>query len=176
MSTDPEAAAVDLPMDTSRALFHFNDHVLTYAGSFRHEEEMQRHSHSFVEIAFVLSGEGVHRSGAGRQPLSAGDVMLMRPGLWHGYEECRHLALYNCCFSSELLHRELAWSREDPMLGHLLWTGPCSDTSGGMLTVHLEPETLAECRARLAAASGWVLPSPSTWPRPSLMRSSPPDG
>ena len=66
MRTDPDAAAVDLPMDTSRALFHFNDHVLTYAGHFRHDEEQQRHSHSFVEIAFVLSGEGVHRSVAGR--------------------------------------------------------------------------------------------------------------
>ena len=159
MRTDPDAAAVDLPMDTSRALFHFNDHVLTYAGHFRHDEEQQRHSHSFVEIAFVLSGEGVHRSVAGRQPLAPGDVILMRPGLWHGYDECRRLALYNCCFSSELLHRELAWTREDPMLGYLLWTGPCSDSSGGMLTVHLEPETLAECRTQLAALEAlWQLP------------------
>ena len=159
MRTDPDAAAVDLPMDTSRALFHFNDHVLTYAGHFRHDEEQQRHSHSFVEIAFVLSGEGVHRSVAGRQPLAPGDVILMQPGLWHGYDECRRLALFNCCFSSELLHRELAWTREDPMLGYLLRTGPCSDSSGGMLTVHLEPETLADCRTQLTALEAlWQLP------------------
>ena len=159
MRTDPDAAAVDLPMDTSRALFHFNDHVLTYAGHFRHDEEQQRHSHSFVEIAFVLSGEGVHRSVAGLQPLAPGDVILMQPGLWHGYDECRRLALYNCCFSSELLHRELAWTREDPMLGYLLRTGPCSDSSGGMLTVHLEPETLADCRTQLTALEAlWQLP------------------
>ena len=83
----------------------------------------------------------------------------MRPGVWHSYDECRHLALYNCCFSSELLRRELAWTREDPMLGYLLWDGPFSDTSGGMLTVHLEPETLAECRAQLTGLEAlWRLP------------------
>ena len=159
MRTNEKAVAGDLPMDTSRALFHFNDHVLTYAGRFQHDEEQMLHSHSFVEIAFVLSGEGVHRSTAGRQPLVAGDVVLMKPGLWHGYDECQHLVLNNCCFSSELLRRELAWTREDPLLGYLLWDGPCSDISGGVLTVHLEPETLAECRAQLAALEVlWRLP------------------
>jgi AraC family transcriptional regulator, L-rhamnose operon transcriptional activator RhaR len=157
--TDCETVVGDLPMDTSGALFHFNDHALTYAGPFQHDKEEVLHSHSFVEITFVLSGEGVHRSIAGRQPLFAGDVTLMRPGLWHGYDECRRLALYNCCFSSELLLRELAWTREDPMLGYLLWTGPFSDTSGGMLTVHLEPEAIAECQAQLAALQAlWQLP------------------
>ncbi len=159
MRTDEKAVAVDLPMDTSRALFHFNDHVLTYAGRYQHDEQQVLHSHSFVEIAFVLSGEGVHRSIAGRQPLVAGDVVLLKPGLWHGYEECQHLVLNNCCFSSELLHRELAWTREDPLLGYMLWDGPCSDISGGLLTVHLEPETLVECRAQLAALEVlWRLP------------------
>ena len=159
MTTDGEAVADILPMDTSRALFHFNDHTLTYAGHYLHDEEQVPHSHSFVEIAFVLSGEGVHRSIAGRQPLSAGDVTLMRPGVWHGYDDCRHLALYNCCFSSELLRHELAWTREDPMLGYLLWEGPFSDSSGGMLTAHLEPEALADCQARLTALKAlWRLP------------------
>jgi AraC family L-rhamnose operon transcriptional activator RhaR len=43
------------------------------------------------------------------------------PGVWHGYEHCRELSVYNCCFSSELLRRELSWTREDPLLGYLLW-------------------------------------------------------
>jgi AraC family L-rhamnose operon transcriptional activator RhaR len=159
MRTSDEVVVDDLPMDTSRALFHFNDHALVYAGNFLHTEEQPLHSHSFVEIALVLSGEAVHRSIAGRRPLSAGDVMLMRPGVWHSYDNCRRLALYNCCFSSELLRRELAWTREDPMLSYLLWDGPFSDSSGGMLTVHLEPETLAEFRAQLTGLEAlWRLP------------------
>ena len=62
MRTDGGAVADILPMDTSQALFHFNDQTLTYAGRYLHDEEQVPHSHSFVEIAFVLSGEGVHRS------------------------------------------------------------------------------------------------------------------
>ena len=53
-------------------------------------------------------------------------MVLLRPGVWHGYEDCADLDLYNCCFSTELLQRELAWTREDPLLGYLLWTGPYS--------------------------------------------------
>ena len=56
--------------------------------------------------------------------MASGDVVLLRPGVWHGYYDCARLELYNCCFSSELLRRELIWTREDPLLGYLLWTGP----------------------------------------------------
>jgi hypothetical protein len=114
----------DLPMDTSRELFHFTDGALADAGYHFHEQSNPLHTHSFVEIAFATGGEGVHHSLAGRQQLSRGDVILLRPGVWHGYDNCRNLELYNCCFSSELLRHELAWTREDPLLGYLLWTGP----------------------------------------------------
>ena len=63
------------------------------------------------------------------------------------------LDLYNCCFSTELLRNELAWTREDPLLGYLLWTGPYADERRGILTAHLEPEQLAECADHLDALS-----------------------
>ena len=71
--------------------------------------------------------------------------------MWHGYEDCRGLDLYNCCFSAELLRRELAWTREDPLLGYLLWTGPYSGQRRGILTTQLDPEALAECVEHLDA-------------------------
>jgi AraC family transcriptional regulator, L-rhamnose operon transcriptional activator RhaR len=61
---------------------------------------------------------------AGRRGLRRGDVVLLRPGGRHGYEDCRDLRLCNCCFSSELLRGELAWTREDLLPGYLRWTGP----------------------------------------------------
>jgi AraC family transcriptional regulator, L-rhamnose operon transcriptional activator RhaR len=141
----------DFPLDTSQDLFHFTEGAFAYAGYYFHDDVNPLHSHSFVEIAFVTAGEGTHQSLAGSQQIGAGDVILLRPGVWHGYEQCRSLMLYNCCFSSELLRRELAWTREDPLLGYLLWTGPYSVQGRGMLSTRLDEAALAECTAHLAA-------------------------
>jgi len=53
-------------------------------------------------LAFILGGTGTHVSPAGREPLGRGDVVLLRPGVWHAYEDCTDLRLYNCCFGAEL--------------------------------------------------------------------------
>jgi AraC family L-rhamnose operon transcriptional activator RhaR len=71
--------------------------------------------------------------------------------VWHGYESCRDLKVYNCCFSSELLRRELSWTREDPLLGYLLWAGPYSSPARGMLTATLDPAAFGECLDHLDA-------------------------
>jgi len=141
----------DLPMDTSRDVFYFTDGALAYAGHYLHAEDNPAHTHTFVEIAFAIGGEGTHHCLAGRRALQAGDVVLLRPGVWHGYENCRQLELYNCCFSAELLRRELAWTREDPLLGYLLWTGPYSAPGRGALTLSLDPPAFTECLAHLEA-------------------------
>jgi AraC-like DNA-binding protein len=141
----------DLPMDTSQELFHFTDGALAYAGYHFHDQANPLHTHSFVEIAFAVGGQGVHHSLAGRQLLHRGDVILLRPGVWHGYDDCQRLELYNCCFSSELLRHELAWTREDPLLGYLLWTGPYSVRRRGTLSLSLDRPTLEECLLHLTA-------------------------
>jgi AraC family L-rhamnose operon transcriptional activator RhaR len=125
-------------------LLHFVEGTLVHAGPHLHENSHPLHTHSFFEIALVTGGEGVHHSLAGRQQLEVGDMILLRPGVWHQYDECRGLQVYNCCFSADLVQRELAWTREDPLLGYLLWTGPFSAQRRGMLTAHLEPATLKE--------------------------------
>jgi len=139
------------PVDRSGVLLHFTEGTLAYAGHYLHEQSHPVHTHSFLEIAVVTGGNGVHVSLAGRQRLAVGDVIVLRPGVWHGYERCRALDLYNCCFSAELLQRELAWTREDALLSHLLWTGPYSLQRRGMLTASLRPESLAECAEHLDA-------------------------
>jgi len=141
----------DLPMDTGGDLFHFTDGAMAYAGYYTHRNNSPLHTHSFMEIAFVTSGEGTHVSVAGRQRLTMGDVILLRPGVWHGYEDCTSLELCNCCFSVELLRRELRWTREDALIGYLLWSGPYSAQGRGMLTTRLDRATLESCRVHLAA-------------------------
>jgi len=109
------------------------------------------HTHSFVEIAFTAGGHGTHAGLTGRHPVRTGDVVLLRPGVWHGYEDCQELKIYNCCFSSELLRRELSWTREDPVLGYLLWGAPYSSPGRGMLMTRLDPPTLDNCLSHLDA-------------------------
>jgi len=133
------------PVVQTRTLIHIVDGTLAFAGHYLHEDAHPIHTHSFVEVAIVMGGEGAQRSLAGRQQLEIGDVILLRPGVWHGYEDCRGLDLYNCGFSTELMNRELAWTRQDPQLGHLLWTGPYAGQRRGILTAHLPPDVLAEC-------------------------------
>jgi AraC family L-rhamnose operon transcriptional activator RhaR len=141
-------------MDASTDVLHFAEEgAVAYAGHHVHDDSHPLHSHSFVEIAFVTAGAGTHISRRGQERLQVGDVVLLRPGVWHGYEDCQHLILYNLCFSNELLRQELAWARDDPMLGYLLWTGPYSARRRGMLTTHLQPDFLAECEDHLAAVS-----------------------
>jgi AraC family transcriptional regulator, L-rhamnose operon transcriptional activator RhaR len=146
MEEDP-----NLPMDTSRDVFYFTEGALAYAGYHLHADCNPLHTHTFVEIAFAIGGAGTHHCIAGRRDMRIGDVVLLRPGVWHGYEHCRNLELYNCCFSSELLRRELAWTREDPLLGYLLWSGPYSAPGRGVLTFSLDEEAFDDCMAHLEA-------------------------
>lgn len=84
------------------------------------------HGHEFLEIAVVTGGSGVHVSVTGRQDLHRGSVVVVRPGEWHGYDDCRDLDLYNVFVGAELFGRELAWIREDPLLRAILWPRPGS--------------------------------------------------
>jgi AraC family transcriptional regulator, L-rhamnose operon transcriptional activator RhaR len=144
------AAMSRMPVAFTGGRAYFTEGVLAYAGHWVHDAPMEDHTHNFVEVAVVTGGDGVHRSLAGRQPLGVGDVVFLRPGVWHGYDT-RHLELYNCCFSAELLHRELAWTREDPLLGYLLWTGPLSMERRGTLATTLDLGTLQACQVHLDA-------------------------
>ncbi|OAH16117.1 AraC family transcriptional regulator [Streptomyces jeddahensis] len=142
------------PVDEAQGLLFLTEGLPVYAGQYVHEGTLAPHTHSFVEVVVVIGGDGVHHALGGRRRLGAGDVLVLRPGVWHGYEDCRRLEIYNCCFSAELLRRELAWMRDDPLLGHLLWTGPRSAHRRGLLGFRLDPVALAESRSHLDALDG----------------------
>jgi AraC family L-rhamnose operon transcriptional activator RhaR len=139
------------PVDSYGTLVHLVEGSLAFAGRYLHDEDRPVHTHSFFEIVVVIGGRGVHNCLARREELGVGDVLLLRPGVWHGYEDCEELEIYNCCFSADLLRRELAWTREDPLLGHLLWTLPYTAERRGVLTTRLDPEAMAECIGHLDA-------------------------
>ena len=74
------------------------------------------HAHEFFEIALVLSGRSRHATALGEGELSAGSLILLRPGAWHSLESPRSLRIVNCLFGRELLGRELAPALQDPAL------------------------------------------------------------
>ncbi|GAA1596507.1 MULTISPECIES: helix-turn-helix transcriptional regulator [Kribbella] len=139
----------DEPVTTRGTVLHFVEGTVVHAGTHVHEESHPLHTHSFFELLLVVGGEGVHHSLAGRRRLRRGDAILLRPGVWHEYVDCRSLEVYNCCFSADLVRRELAWAREDPLLGYLLWTGPFSAERRGMLPTHLDPPAMLEALGHL---------------------------
>jgi AraC family L-rhamnose operon transcriptional activator RhaR len=141
----------DMPMETQRGPLRFAGGALAYAGLHLHVDGHPMHTHRFVEVAFVVDGSGTHDTLAGRRRLAPGDVVLLRPGVWHAYKDCQRLVLYNFCFGSELLHHELAWTHEDPLLRYLLWNGPYAASRRGVLSFHLAADAYDRCYARLEA-------------------------
>jgi AraC-like DNA-binding protein len=64
------------------------------------------HEHDFMEIVIFLRGSTCHVSPAGRETVSAGDVLVIRPDEWHGYEGFLGLRLVNLHFKPEVLYRD----------------------------------------------------------------------
>ena len=50
----------DPPLGTAQGLFHFTDGALAHAVPYLHDHDSPVHTHSFVEIAFTVSGAGTH--------------------------------------------------------------------------------------------------------------------
>jgi AraC-like DNA-binding protein len=144
----------ELPVALENGLIYFTDDVVAGAGHHTHARMHPLHTHSFIEIVFVTGGDGVHVTQLGQDKLAIGDVMILRPGAWHAFEDCHDLQIINCCFDVELLHRELAWTREDALLSRLLWDGPYAPGQGGMLTSHVDPANFAGCTDHLDALEG----------------------
>jgi AraC family L-rhamnose operon transcriptional activator RhaR len=71
---------------------YFTEGVLAAAAGRHVHASVDVHTHGFVEVAVVSGGAGTHLSLAGRQTLGVGDVVFLRPGVWHGYDS-DHLEL-----------------------------------------------------------------------------------
>jgi AraC family L-rhamnose operon transcriptional activator RhaR len=67
--------------------------------------ENDRHDHIFHEIVYVESGAVEHHTAAGVQKLRPGDVIVIRPQVWHAYRQPRELTIINCLIGNPLMHR-----------------------------------------------------------------------
>ncbi len=68
------------------------------------EQQAQNiHEHDTIEMALVTSGTGVHICNAQRANVQKGDVLVIYPGVRHGYDECETLALINIMYDPSKL-------------------------------------------------------------------------
>ena len=70
-----------------------------------HQAPMVQHRHEFLELAVVLSGEGVHVTGQFQHRIQAGDVLVLSRLRPHGYERTQGLNLINILIREDSLQR-----------------------------------------------------------------------
>ena len=129
------------------------DQAATLVNWFDIDYDIAPHGHDFFEIALATGGIGAHLSSKGMQPLNKGNLIIIRPGAWHGYAHCNNLIIHNCCFDQQILQRELSWLRDDVLMNFLLWTGPYMGERRGVLILSLQDNCLEECLAHWNALS-----------------------
>ncbi len=68
----------------------------------------------------MVRGEAWQTSSSGDFPLRPWQVVVLPRGTWHGFRDCVRCEVLDCCIGIEVLRRELAWTREDPVLGPVI--------------------------------------------------------
>ncbi len=76
-----------------------------YVHRISHHAQIGAHDHIFHEIVYVESGGAEHHTAAGVQKLRPGDVIVIRPQIWHAYHEPRDLTIINCLIDAQVMHR-----------------------------------------------------------------------
>lgn len=99
----------------------------------------QMHGHTFMEIVLIHSGQGLHLAGKSAVEIRAGDLLLIHPGLSHGYDNVGSLGLINLIYDPDKLPLPVLDGSQMPLFHQFL-------------TVHraLSPEAVARPLLRLS--------------------------
>lgn len=67
--------------------------------------EIHEHGHDFVELVYVVRGNGMHGFGGSHYEIQAGDVFIINPGEVHSYhvENGEEMEIINCLFMPSLI-------------------------------------------------------------------------
>jgi len=112
--------------------------------------DVESHAHDFLEIAVVGAGQGRHVTSQGEHALRGGEVLILRPGAWHGFRDCADLTVANCCLSAQALRAELAALHDFPMLRRMLWTDPMASGTHGVAATTVDQTAAEEAIAEIS--------------------------
>ncbi|MFC5824167.1 helix-turn-helix domain-containing protein [Nonomuraea insulae] len=124
------------------------------AGVHHVDADIESHAHDFLEIAVIGTGRGRHVTSQGEHPLRRGQVIVLRPGAWHGFRDCAGLVVANCCLSAQALRAELAALYDLPMLRRMLWTDPVASGAHGVAVTAVDPAAAEEAIAEISLLEG----------------------
>jgi AraC-like DNA-binding protein len=65
--------------------------------------EIGVHDHVFHEIVYVEAGTAEHVTTEATRRLRPGDLIVIRPQVWHGYHQPRQFTIINCLFDKRLI-------------------------------------------------------------------------
>jgi AraC-like DNA-binding protein len=111
--------------------------------------DVESHAHDFLEIAVIGAGRGRHVTSQGARRVRRGEVVILRPGAWHGFRDCADLTVANCCLSAQALRAELAPLHDIPLLRRMLWTDPMASGTHGVAVATVDPEAADEAIAEI---------------------------
>jgi AraC-like DNA-binding protein len=132
-----------------------------WGGVHRLDADVAPHAHDFLEIAVIGSGEGRHTSSQGVRRVRHGQVVVLRPGAWHAFQECADLVVANCCISAQGLRTELSGLQQIPVLRDLLWTAPVARGPHGLAVIQVAPEAADDAIEEIAKLENDLARQPS---------------
>ena len=94
------------------------------------------HDHLFFEIALVEQGQAQHQTADGTHVVREGQLMVIRPQVWHGYLHCTNMIVTNCLISTPTMHQMLPMLQDVPGVDDLLRkrNGPIAEETPTVLT------------------------------------------
>lgn len=98
--------------------------------------DVTAHDHDFLEVVLIGGGRATHQTLYGKRSLGRGDLLVIRPGFWHAYLECRRLIVWNCCIAPGLLE-QIRWADPHHDVADLLWVGGLGARQHGMMQTRL---------------------------------------
>lgn len=67
------------------------------------QRETFAHEHAYHEVVFVESGTAEHLSAEGKRRLVVGDLLVIKPRIWHRYINTQGFGIINCLFDRRIL-------------------------------------------------------------------------
>jgi AraC family L-rhamnose operon transcriptional activator RhaR len=101
--------------DNGEKLFQNNESI--YINKAHEQAESHLHAHDFIEIAYVLSGKGIHCIGEKEYSVSKGDLFIINYDIPHEFRSLSDspnssLYVYNCVFKPEFIDYKLMNSKD----------------------------------------------------------------